>query len=93
MIKQDDIVDIKIEKPVYEGKGLAHIEGKAVFVKGVLPDELVRIRLFRIHKNYIEGKLIEILTPSKYRIKPICPYNKPCGACDLAILIMIIKLN
>lgn len=86
MIKQDDIIDVKIEKLVYEGKGLAHIEDKAVFVKGVLPDELVRIRLFRIHKNYIEGKLIEILTPSKFRIKPMCPYNKPCGACDFSCI-------
>ena len=86
MIKQDDILDIKIEKVVFEGAGLAKAKEKAIFIKGVLPDEVVRARAIRVNKNFISGSLIEVMQASKNRIKPVCPYYKPCGACDFAFI-------
>ncbi len=83
MIKQDDIFEVRVEKLVYEGAGLGFYDGRAVFVKGVLPDEIVRVRAARVNKNYIKASLIEFIEKSKKRIIPKCPLNKPCGGCDL----------
>ncbi len=74
---------LTIEKIIFGGEGLAHNkEGKAVFVKGVLPDETVVVEPYLENKNFIRGKLVQIITPSKYRIKPVCPLSSPCGGCD-----------
>lgn len=86
MIKQNDIIELEIEKVIFEGIGLSRLEGIAVFVKGVLPDEKIKAKVLKVNKNFIKAELIEILKPSKYRIKPICPMSKPCGACDLAFV-------
>ena len=75
---------IKIEKLVYEGVGLAHFEGKAVFVKGCLNDEVVKVKIVSKNKNYLKGEITEIIESSSYRIKPKCPMSKPCGGCDFS---------
>jgi len=51
-------------------------------VHGALPDELVKIKIIKVSKNYAVGKLLEILTPSKERCAPICQ-NKYCGGCSI----------
>ncbi len=76
-------IKLKIEKLIYEGYGLAHHNGKAVFIKSVLPDEEVEIKIVSKNKNYLRGEIVQIIEPSKHRIKPICPLSKPCGGCNL----------
>ncbi|BBB31964.1 23S rRNA (uracil1939-C5)-methyltransferase [Thermotomaculum hydrothermale] len=71
---------LKIEKIVFGGKGLSRVEGKVVFVDGVLPGEEVEVELID-GKHFYTGKLISILTPSKYRVKNDCQYTD-CGGCD-----------
>ena len=75
---------LKIEKLVYEGVGLAHFEGKAVFVKGCLNDEVVKVKIVSKNKNYLKGEITKIIESSSYRIKPKCPMSKPCGGCDFS---------
>ncbi|MCD8024410.1 MAG: 23S rRNA (uracil(1939)-C(5))-methyltransferase RlmD [Candidatus Gastranaerophilales bacterium] len=78
---------LEIEKLVFEGVGLSHNEnGIAVFVKGAMPGDIVEIEPYKNNKHYILAKVKEIKTPSKYRIKPVCPLSKPCGGCDLAFI-------
>lgn len=86
MIKQDDILELEIEKPVYEGVFLAKYQGTVVFVSGALPNEKIKAKVLKVNKNYIKAKCIEIIEPSKHRIKPFCPMSKPCGGCDLAFI-------
>jgi len=83
----EDIFELKIEKLVYQGLGLARLgsEKFCVFVEGALPDEVVRAKIISINKHYAKAKLVEIIEPSKHRIKPFCPVYNACGSCQVQI--------
>jgi tRNA/tmRNA/rRNA uracil-C5-methylase (TrmA/RlmC/RlmD family) len=53
-----------------------------VMVPLALPGEIVKVKIFRNFKSYSEGDLIEILNPSKDRVKPECEYFEICGGCQ-----------
>jgi 23S rRNA (uracil1939-C5)-methyltransferase len=77
-----DQIDVRIEKLVYGGEGLAHYEGQTVFAPFVLPDESVSIEPVERRKKFIRGRLAEIKTPSEHRAAAPCPYFGVCGGCD-----------
>jgi 23S rRNA (uracil1939-C5)-methyltransferase len=77
-----DPIDVRIEKLVYGGEGLAHHEGHTVFAPFVLPDENVSIEPVETRKKFIRGRVAQIKTPSIDRAVPACPYFGVCGGCD-----------
>ncbi len=72
-----------IEKLDHQGRGMASIDGKVVFVPFTLPDEKVEIEIVREYPRYIEAKVIKITKPSLNRVEPKCAYYETCGGCDL----------
>ncbi len=77
----DKNIKLKIIDVVYPGKGLARLDGCVVFIRGVLPGEVVTARIIKQRKNYAEAELISIDEPSPFRIEPICPLAKTCPGC------------
>ena len=77
-----DPIEVRIEKLVYGGEGLAHHEGHTVFAPFVLPDENVSIEPVETRKKFIRGRVAQIKTPSTDRAVPPCPYFGVCGGCD-----------
>jgi 23S rRNA (uracil1939-C5)-methyltransferase len=73
---------VRIEKPIYGGKFLAHAEGKAVFVPLVLPGEQARVRVAEAKRGYATAEVEEIVTPAPERIAPRCKHFGACGGCD-----------
>lgn len=73
----------KIIKLDNQGRGITYLNNKIVFVPYTLIDEEVEIEIIKEYKNYIEGKLVKIITPSPKRVKPLCPYYEECGGCSL----------
>lgn len=67
----------------HDGRGVAHVDGKAVFIDDALPGELVEWRRTRRHRNFDEGRLERVLTPSPDRVEPKCPHFGVCGGCVL----------
>jgi 23S rRNA (uracil1939-C5)-methyltransferase len=67
----------------YEGEGVGKIEGFTVFVPEALTGEEVKVKIVKVTKSHAFGKLLDILVPSKSRIKPTCPIYKRCGGCQL----------
>src|SRR3989338_3034627 len=67
----------------HDGKGVARIDGKATFIPGALPDELVEFQYIRVKKDFDEGKLLSIIEPSPLRVEPKCPHYQICGGCSL----------
>jgi len=67
----------------HQGEGIGRLEGKAVFVDGALPGERVSVEIVVEKERYAKGKLLEVITPSKNRALPICPYFGSCGGCQL----------
>jgi 23S rRNA (uracil1939-C5)-methyltransferase len=73
-------IEIKIEKLIYGGEGLAHHDGATVFVPFVLPGE--RVRPIEEKKKFIRARVEHLLDPSPTRIPPRCPHFTVCGGCD-----------
>jgi 23S rRNA (uracil1939-C5)-methyltransferase len=66
----------------HEGEGIIR-DGKAVFVGGALPGEVIRFRRVRSHRGHDEGQLLEIITASPDRVSPRCAHFGVCGGCAL----------
>src|SRR5579872_7578086 len=74
-------MEVKIEKLVYGGDGLAHHEGQTVFVPLVLPGELVRIAPAERKKKFVRGRLERVVEAAPERVAAPCPYFGRCGGC------------
>ena len=81
--KRIDLVieNITIEAVAAEGKALTHYEGAVVFVDNAVPGDVVDIRVTKKKKNYMEGYILRIVTPSKDRLEPFCSHFGVCGGC------------
>ena len=78
-----DIQEVKIEKLLYEGVGLTHIDNLAVFVENACDEDVLKIEITSINKNFARGKIVEIVEPSKYRNKTsFCAMANVCGGCQ-----------
>jgi len=66
-----------------DGRGVAIVDGKTVFIDAALGGEQVSIRRSRRRKNYDEATLLEVLRPAPERIEPRCEYFGVCGGCSL----------
>lgn len=73
---------VKITDISSDGNGIAHIEGYTIFVAHAAPEEMVRILVVKVKSNFGYGKIVEILTPSPYRVTPQCTSFPKCGGCD-----------
>ncbi len=67
----------------HEGRGVARVDGKTVFVDGALPGETVSIQYVRCKPKFNEAETVEVKTPSVYRVEPECKYHQLCGGCSL----------
>ncbi len=78
------LVRLRIDQVVAGGDGLAREpEGRVVFVPGVLPSELVAVRLVSAKRDFARAELVEVLEPSPERVDPPCAARRRgCGGCD-----------
>jgi len=67
----------------HEGKGVAHIDGKTVFITQTLPDEDVEFIYTSQRRQYDEGNLHQVIKPSPQRIEAKCQHFNICGGCSL----------
>jgi 23S rRNA (uracil1939-C5)-methyltransferase len=75
---ETDITDL-----THDGRGVAHVNGKAVFVTGALAGERVRARFSGKHRHYDEAIVEEVLQASPDRVTPRCAHFGVCGGCAL----------
>ena len=67
----------------HEGRGIARIDNKTIFIQGALPEEIVEFQYTKQHSRFDEGIVTKILKPSYARITPHCQYFGICGGCSL----------
>ena len=77
------LIEVVIESLSHEGRGVARVGGKTVFVDGALPGERVRARYLTEHRRYDETAATEILEPAPNRVVPPCRHYGVCGGCSL----------
>lgn len=82
-MKLNEIYETKILRLNNEGEGVGIIDNIVTFIKGALKDEVVKVKIDEIYKNYAKASIIEIVEKSIDRRIPICPYFDYCGGCNL----------
>ena len=73
--------NVTIEAVAAEGKALTHVDGMVVFVDFAVPGDVVDIQVYKKKKNYMEGFIKRIVSPSKDRLEPFCEHFGTCGGC------------
>lgn len=66
-----------------EGRGIARVDGKAVFIEGALPGERVEYVVRRARPTYAQADTVRVLAPSAQRVAPRCPHYGVCGGCSM----------
>ena len=69
-----------------EGKALAKIDGKVIFISGAVPGDVADVFLTKNKKDWAEGRVQEIKTYSKERVEPFCKHFGVCGGCKWQML-------
>ena len=72
-----------VESLDQEGRGIAHVEGKVVFVEGGLPGETVTIAVRKRKPSYEIATVTAVERPNAARVTPRCPHFGVCGGCTL----------
>jgi len=67
----------------HDGRGIARLAGKTVFIEDALPGEEVTFRLRRRHKDYDEARIGTLLKAAPERVTPRCVHFGVCGGCSL----------
>lgn len=63
------------------GEGIGRLAGKAVFVAGTIPGDVVDVELVVQKKRFARGRLREVVEGSPDRIAMPCPHAAECGGC------------
>lgn len=79
----EEPVEVVIESLSAEGRGIAHVDERIVFIDQALAGERVTFQYTKIKKNIAEAKVLDILEPSPDRVEPICDVFSICGGCSL----------
>ena len=85
-VKKGQIHDLTVDNIAFGGKGIARIEGLAVFVDQAVPGDRVRARVVKKKKNFAEARIEALLEPSPDRVAAPCPYSGFCGGCKWQFL-------
>jgi 23S rRNA (uracil1939-C5)-methyltransferase len=72
-----------VESLDLEGRGVAHVDGKAVFIDGALPGERVEFLVRASKRSYKLATLSGRLRESAARVAPRCPHFGTCGGCAI----------
>ena len=72
---------VKIEAVAAEGKAIARINEKVVFVQFVVPGDLVDLKIIRKKNCYMEAVPVAFHHYSELRNEPKCPHYGICGGC------------
>lgn len=75
-------VKVTIESLAHDGRGVAHVDGKVIFIDEALPGEDVEFIYTESRKDYAEGKVSTLLSRSPIRVDAPCAHFGVCGGCS-----------
>ena len=88
MRKRKNIIleKVKVDDYAAEGKSLAKVDGKVVFIESAVPGDVVDVKLFKNKKDWAEGYPIQFHEYSEERVEPFCSHFGVCGGCQWQML-------
>lgn len=81
MRKKPLLENIEIQKIAAEGKSLAYVDEKVLFVPNTVPGDVVDVQVTRKRKNFLEGFVVKTHKFSDLRVEAFCPHFGTCGGC------------
>jgi 23S rRNA (uracil1939-C5)-methyltransferase len=84
--KKIQLQNIPVTGYAAEGKALAKIDGKVIFIEGAVPGDVVDVLLTKNKKDWAEGKATKIHNYSSERVLPFCIHFGICGGCKWQML-------
>lgn len=83
MRKRERVIleSVEIENVAAEGKAIAHVNGKVLFVPFAIPGDIVDVLVTGKRKSFMEGTVVRLVKPSSMRIDPFCSHYGVCGGC------------
>jgi len=78
--------NVLVEDYAAEGKSLARMNGKVIFVENTVPGDVVDIYLFKNKKDWAEGWPMHFKEFSSQRVEPFCKHFGVCGGCQWQML-------
>jgi 23S rRNA (uracil1939-C5)-methyltransferase len=75
--------EFTIDRLSHDGRGVASLDGKTIFIAGALVNERVSARLIEEHSRFIDARVDTLITSSPERVVPPCPHYARCGGCQL----------
>jgi 23S rRNA (uracil1939-C5)-methyltransferase len=84
--KKFTIENLPVTGYAAEGKALARIEGKVIFIEGAVPGDVADVFITKNKKDWAEGKATKIKELSKERVTPFCIHFGICGGCKWQML-------
>lgn len=79
--KKPYLENVTIEATAAEGNGLAHVDGKVLFVQGGIPGDVVDVQVNKVRSGYSGGYIKNMVSPSPDRLEPFCSHFSDCGGC------------
>jgi 23S rRNA (uracil1939-C5)-methyltransferase len=77
---------IRIDDYAAEGKSVARLEGKVIFVEGAVPGDVADVRLSKNKKDWAEGSVVQFHSYAPDRVQPFCQHFGVCGGCQWQML-------
>ena len=78
--------NIAITDYAAEGKALARVDGKVLFIEGAVPGDVANILITKNKKDWAEGRVQQIIKFSAERTTPFCMHFGVCGGCKWQML-------
>ena len=75
-------IKLTLDDMAFEGAALGRVDGQVVFADYGIPEEEVVVQIESSRRHFLEGRVVEVLSPSASRIDPPCPYFGRCGGCQ-----------
>ena len=87
MAKKEIILNgLVVENYAAEGKSLARVNGKVIFMEQVVPGDVVNVRLTKNKKDWAVGQVLQVEKFSNDRVEPFCSHFGVCGGCQWQML-------
>ncbi len=76
-----DRFTVNIERMAFGGEGVGRADNFVIFVPFAAPGDELEIEITQRKKNFARCKILKIIKPSPWRVKPLCNYYENCGGC------------
>lgn len=84
--KRIELADVAVTDYAAEGKALARVDGKVIFISGAVPGDTVDLLLTKNKKDWAEARVTEVKSYSADRVDPFCQHFGVCGGCKWQML-------